>query len=69
MWVRTGEQLKAWRVRQSWDVGRAALWGGYTVKNWSDYEIGRIRVPLPLIQRIREFEWRRANGKSTTPEL
>lgn len=67
MWIRTGRELRDWRLAQGWKTQRAALWGGYAIVYWERLESQAKPIPLPLQQRIRELEWRRDHKEPTTP--
>lgn len=66
--AQTGAELRTWRRRLGWTEAMAAAWYGCTYQAWQKWE--RLDyLPLPLIRRVQDFEWVRAQGYSPSRRL
>ena len=55
--IRTGAELKAWRLARGWSQEAAGLWYGLPTssagRTWRRWESGERRIPGPLRWRIQ----------------
>lgn len=63
----TPADLAAWRKKEGLTQQEAGEWYGLSKKSaarsWARYERGQRRIPQPLLTRIRDVRWQRANRK------